>query len=344
MKVRSFGVMKRSGVLVATAALAFSALAACGSGGGNDVKASEDDSPLVAAAKKEGEVTVYSVDDPAYNALFAEAFEKEYGIRVTFYRATAADLMARYSAEQKAGDVVADVMNVANPFFHDQNAKWFVKQTSAVNPAIESVPTEFQTDQSFVWTILLTSGAYNSDVVKEKDVPKTWEDLLSPANRDRLLLMDPRTSDNYLTVLNMLSKEVGEDFIRDLGDAKPRLQEGSVPGVQAIAAGEKAFLFPVANSFPLAIEKEGAPVKLLELEPSTGIHAHMGVSAEAPHPKAAQLFANWVLSDDAKDIISKMGHGSVSDVTDGSVKNYVAPDVTDALKNKSHLLDLLGLD
>jgi len=329
------------------AILALGVVAGCGGGQTASVGVSQSDSPLVKAAKGEGALTWYSGEDPAFNERVAKGFEKRYGIKVDSIRAVAGDLERRFSTEAQAGTSTADVMNTGTPgFFADGLKKgWFISTAALDIPSLKTWPQNYIKPADAVISITPFVLGYNTDLVKSDQVPDTWNDLLKPDNRGRLELLDPRAAPAYLSQVQMWNDKLGPDFVRELGAARPTLSQSSVPGAQALAAGEKAFLFPTLGNFLQPLIDQGAPIKTKVLDPTTGVEQHLAISARAPHPNAAKLFEDWILSPEGQDAVvdpAKVSPARVKEATN-LPPNYVSPEVDKALANRDQLLALLGL-
>jgi len=77
-------------------------------------QSSDDWNQVVAAAKKEGKVVVYSSYlSPTTNNPIAAAFEKKYGIHVDYLTARGTEIRERIRAEQASGRFLADVQHQA---------------------------------------------------------------------------------------------------------------------------------------------------------------------------------------------------------------------------------------
>ena len=342
--------MKKLAIVGVLLALIAAVLTACSnsqpeSGG---AAGTASDTPLVKAAKKEGSVRWYSGENPVFTGRVSDAFEKRYGIKVEWTRAVAGDLQQRYSTEQKAGTPSADVMNTGTQAFYADGQKegWFVSLADQDIPSLKAWPKNYTYAASAVISITPFTLGYNTDLVKPDQVPNTWQDLLKPENRGRIMLLDPRAAPAYLGQVQMFNKKLGAEFVRDLGSARPTLIQSSVPGAQALGAGEKAFLFPTLGDFMDPLMKKGAPIKLKILDPTTGVEQNMAISTKAAHPSAARLFLDWILSKEGQDVMIDEYKVSPARVKDAKnlPPNYVSPgDVTYTPAQREQLLQMLNL-
>ena len=77
---------------------------------------------------------------------------------------------------------------------------------------------------------------------------------------------------------------------------------------QLVASGEVALALTVYNYSPEQLKKKGAPIDWFAIEPAIGISDGVAVAVRAPHPKAAALFRDYLLSEDAQRIIAGIGY------------------------------------
>lgn len=95
---------------------------------------------LIAAAKKEGEVVVYSAESDKQVADTSKAFEAKYGIKVQGVRLVSGTLSSRYAGERAGNNVVADVVVISNDPFVTDNPSWWVPLNENVVPGYDKFP------------------------------------------------------------------------------------------------------------------------------------------------------------------------------------------------------------
>jgi len=305
------------------------------------------DAALLKAAKAEGEVSWYSSDSPAFNKMLADAFEKKYGINVSVFRAASGDLQQRYASERDSSRVAADVINTSTIEFFDQGLSkgWFLPLPKAAVPSYGAWPKAQKTDAAVTFSIAPFVLVYNTNLVAAKDVPKSWTDLVKPENRSRLMMADPKAAPTFLAFYRLWQQTLGADFVRNIGDAKPLLVQSLVPANEAVAAGERAFLFPGLEDFANPLIAKKAPLAIKVLGPTTGSVQYMGLSTKAKSPNAAKLFMEFILSDEAQALITRDGKGPRYSPKDALKlpPGYAAPDTQGALANRDEVLNLLKM-
>lgn len=254
----------------------------------------------VAAAKKEGAINFYSTWDLARSSALQQLFEKRYpGIQVNVFRANAASMNNRLSLEAKTGRHEFDVAIPGEIFWKAlQDQGLFAQYCS---PERDAYPVELK-DERCYWTMLNLNThvmVYNTKLVPRQDAPRKLADLLHPRWKDQLI-MDPEDYRWFAYVLDKTGEEKGLAFMKELAAQRPQFRPGHTLQVQLVAAGE----FPAnVMGYGFRVEEmknKGAPVDWFADEPVTFTGAVASLSKRAPHPEAAKLFIDLLLSREAQ--------------------------------------------
>lgn len=271
---------------------------------------------VVEAARKEGTVTVYSfwwVGDQSTS--IARAFRQRHGIDVQIITGRGAEFLERLKVEKRIGKVTADVFEGSAT--HSQNAKDAGILASVADlPALQDKagwsiqPLVFDPTAHILlhrpWAMV---PFVNTKLVKPEDVPKTWNDLLLPKWRGKMVVPDPNVSNSaYYLLLLVRHGDVGGDFVRQLAQQELRFVKDSGDAVRDLARGDAALLPNATDSSAAPFAQEGAPIRAVEVE--KGTIASGGVITwvkDSPHPNAARVFINWVLSDEGQKIEAEAG-------------------------------------
>ena len=263
------------------------------------------------AARKEGQLVFYSgIPIPDAQAILA-ALEKKYPfIKTTFYRSTGPALVSRIQTEQRAGTHIWDAMNSTGfePYVLLEQG-YFAKYESAER---KSFP-EGHKDKEGMWTTMYTSPmivSYNSKLVAAADLPKDYSDLLSPKWKGRLGL-DSSDFEWYANLRKVWGTEKAQKFLDGLKKQDVRLVQGRALLTELLSGGEIAIL--VNNFLQNSIEakRKGSPVEFLALDPVISAAGLIGINKQAPHPNAAKLFVDFVLSKEGQELIVKSDRSSV---------------------------------
>jgi len=276
---------------------------------------------LVAKAKREGSVNIYSVEIPSLLADMAAKFKAKYGITVNVNRQIDNVLVTQVTAEVGTGKVNADIWvanskgyvlgALKNGWITDNIAPHYFNK--AYDRSIFAKPGKAWVVGSAVLGYGWNTRAYSSGL-------KSFNDLLDPSLNGKIGILQPLSPvavDWYL----WLEETYGKDFITKLAALKPRIYPSSVPMQQALTSGEIS-----AGSFlpttTLDLISQGAPVQFKLPQHPWNTPYYAMIMKQAPHPAAAQLLADFLLSPE--------GQGAINHHTGAVLKNvpetsYVIP-------------------
>ena len=180
---------------------------------------------LIDAAKREGEVVYYaSMNLGEANAIISE-FEKRYPfIKVRLNRTGSEKLLTRVLTEFRAKKTFADVIQTVEFSMHIFNRSGVLARYTPQSNSF--YPTDYKED-SF-WTTVYYNAyvtAFNTRLVPKSTVPKTYNDLLDPKWKGKLL-MEGTKADWFAGMLQILGQERGLRFMRDLAKQQPSPREG----------------------------------------------------------------------------------------------------------------------
>lgn len=286
------------------------ALSLCATAG-SPVSAQATLEALVAAAKKEGQVMIYHTSAVATIGPSFKAFQEKYGIRVDNFHATGSPLTVRFSNEGASGKMVADVFYASDTTVFVNYADLFQKIDASNFPGFDKLPEQSKLDNQLALSQAQFSFAfmYNTDKVKGADIPRTWNDLVSPKWKGQTLLVDPRSSATYRAAFNLVRKHV-PGILTKIAANDPRLVESATPAAQQLAAGAGSLAYINYASHAVPMMEKGAPIKWATIEgPEITRSAWMGAT-KGPHPNAARLLLHFMLSDEGLAIYCKRADGA----------------------------------
>jgi iron(III) transport system substrate-binding protein len=269
------------------------------------------DAKIVEAAKKEGQVVWYTT--LIVNQLVrpvAAAFEKKYpGVRVQFSRANSTETAIKIINEAKAGKLQADV-------FDGTNTSEVVKKEGLVEPWKPESAKDWPRDVADPdgWWVatnvyVLTPG-FNTELVKKGTEPKTYEDLLDPKWKGKLVWngsVSTSGGPGFIgNVLSFMGEEKGMTYLRKLSGQKiANLNVSARQVLDQVIAGEYPIALQIFNHHTLISAKKGAPVDWIKMEPATVVLQVASVAKGAPHPNAAKLLLDYLVSDEGQEFFKK---------------------------------------
>jgi iron(III) transport system substrate-binding protein len=290
---------------------------------------------VLESARKEGQLVFYSgIPIPDAQAILS-AMEKKYPfIKATFYRSTGPALVSRIQTEQRAGTHIWDVMNSTGfePYVLLEQG-YFAKYESAERKAFP----EGHKDNEGLWATMYTTPmivSYNTKLVAQGELPKDYMDLLSPKWKGKLGL-DSSDFEWYANLRKIWGAEKAQKFLEGLRKQEIRLVQGRALLTELLSGGDFAIL--VNNFLQNSIEakRKGGPVEFLALDPVVSAAGLVGINKLSPHPNAAKLFIDFVLSREGQELIVKTDRSSV--------RKDVAGNPLDLIKNVRIVPSDLGL-
>jgi iron(III) transport system substrate-binding protein len=253
---------------------------------------------LVEAATKEGKVILYSAMDLPVGEKLAKAFEAKYpGIAVQVERSGSERLFQRVAQEFSSDIHAADVINSsdASHFISWKKNGWLAPFVSE-DIAQHFLPQFRDPDgMSATSRIYLSSIAYNTNLVKAEDAPKSFADLLDPKWAGKLVKGHPAYSGTIMTATFQMVRELGWEYFEKLSKQRVMQVQSSTDPPKKLSLGERAVMAD-GNEYGVVLLKEaGQPVEpVYPAEGAPTISGPTGIFATAPHPNAARLFQAWL--------------------------------------------------
>jgi len=261
---------------------------------------------LIAGAKKEKVVMVYGSTVAEDMRPVSDAFRKKYGIDFQYWRASSEQLVQRSVNENRAGRCAVDAFaTVAAELetLHREKLLLAVK-----TPATDDLaPLAFRPHGEWVATRLnIFSAAYNTNLVKREEAPKTYEDLLHPRWKGRLAV-EASDFDWFGTIVMKMGEDKGIKLFRDIMQTNGvSVRRGHTLLANLVQAGEVPLALTVYNFLAETAKRRGAAIDWFVLEPAVARMSGIGVARRAPHPNAALLFYDYMLSTEAQDLLVSM--------------------------------------
>jgi iron(III) transport system substrate-binding protein len=305
--------MRRLGTLVICALLG-SALAV--------TSAFAADQNVIDGAKKEGKLVFYTGIERGPAEALTDAFQKKYPfISAEMVRASSSKLATRLDAEIDANRVEADVFEYSLLYLTTS-----LQQRGEIlqydSPEYANYPKEYSAPG--FWAATGVSSVIimlNTRQVAAANIPQSWWDLTKPFWKGKLTIDNLEVSGtgyNWLVAV-VNDQSLGWKYIEALGKNQPTLERGHAGMAQKVAAGEYAAAIEMSDFHLHNILAAGAGVPVRGVWPKEGVPREpwtAGILKRAPHPNAARLFLDFLLSKEGQAIYVKtMGWSSArSDV------------------------------
>lgn len=247
-------------------------------------------------------LTVWSAaaEDEA-DALVAEFEEQHPELDVDVIRAGSGELLTRLNAEQPnpGGDVI---LGIAKEAF-DGNYDLF---RGYVAEHHDDIPAELrdQADEPryYGFSMPLQTFMVNTELLDEDEYPRRWEDLVDSRYEGELVLANPAQSGSAYAQIYMMNNLYGFDFLEQIADQATFVSSSTVVP-ESVARGEYAIGVTGEGNVARYID-EGAPVTYVYPEEGTGRRFDAsGIVEGGPNPEAAEMFMDFMISEDAYEII-----------------------------------------
>src|SRR3954469_11183906 len=253
---------------------------------------------LVDAARKEGKVVLYSSMDLPVGEKLGKAFEAHYpGMAVQIERSGSERLFQRIGQEFASGIHAADIVNTsdASHIISWKKNGWLAPFVTE-DIAQHFLPSYRDPDgMSAVTRVYLSSIAYNTNLVKPEDAPKSFADLLDPKWAGKMVKGHPAYSGTIMTATFQMVRELGWEYFEKLSKQRVMQVQSSTDPPKKLSLGERAIMAD-GNEYGVVLLKEaGQPVEpVYPTEGTPTISGPTGIFAAAPHPNAARLFQAWL--------------------------------------------------
>lgn len=268
---------------------------------------------LVEGARKEGKVSWYTslIVDQVVRPV-KEAFEKEYPfLQVEYFRGNSERLVQKMFAEYQGRRYEVDIVDgtVTAPM---------VKKGGYLqrfySPYLAEYPAELKDSQGYwgVSNVYYFALGYNTRMVKPNEIPKTYEDLLNPRWKGQMMWSTSRGSGAPQFIGNIfmtMGQEAGKAYIQKLKQQNIAKSTASARQIlDLVIAGEYPIAIQIFNHHAYISKTAGAPVDWQPLEPVTATNNTVGLAKNAPHPYAAMLFLDFVLSKKGQQVFQKSNY------------------------------------
>src|SRR5437762_8040948 len=304
LKVSRRDLLKGTGALPAGGAFSTRVMA--------DAPSAEPVTPtLIAAAKKEGQVIYYTSTDLPVAEKLAKAFEAKYpGIAVHVERTGAERVFQRIGQEYSSNIHAVDVVNSSDAahfivWKRDGILASYVPEEVAKFYPAEHKDVDGQFASFRVWLSII---AYNTNLVKADDAPKSFADLLDPRWKGKIVKAHPGYSGTIMTATYQMQRDLGWSFFEQLAKQNIMQVQSSADPPKKLDLGERAVMADGNEYNIFQMQESGRPVEpVYATERSPLIIGPTGVFKDAPNPIAANLFQSFSLGRDSQQLVIEVG-------------------------------------
>ena len=287
---------------------------------------------LIDGAKREAALTIYGstpVEDVA--PMFA-AFEAKYGIKPKYWRGGPEELLRRGTQEMRAGRYDVDVLETNISTVEALRREGLYQKVISPVQA-DLAPAVVYAHREYVGTRLnIIISGYNTNLIKKADLPKTYDDLRYPKWKGKLA-WEQSDYDWFATVAKAMGPDKALETFKAIAATNGiSVRNGHTLLANLVAAGETPFSMNIFHYRIDQMARQGAPIAPLVLAPAVGRPNGIGVAKKAPHPHAALLWYDFMLTD-AQSILRDR------DFTPTNLKVASLPDMEISIVDPTQLLD-----
>src|SRR3954469_5397755 len=266
---------------------------------------------LIEAAKKEGKVIYYTSIDLPIAERIAKAFEAKFpGIAVRVERSGAERVFQRIGQEYASRIHAVDVVNSSDAAHFIVWKRDGILQPFVAEDVAKFYPAEHKdADGQFAsWRIWLSIIAYNSNLVKADEAPKSFADLLDPKWKGKIVKAHPGYSGTIMTATYQMQRDLGWGFFEALAKQNIMQVQSSADPPKKLDLGERAVMADGNEYNIFQMREAGRPVEpVYASEGSPLIVGPNGIFKGSPNPNAAKLFQSFCLGRDAQQLIIDVG-------------------------------------
>ena len=258
------------------------------------------------AAKKEGKVVVYAAVPPQTMKVINDPFEKKFGIRVEYWRASATGILERALNEWRVGKPGFDVIE------GNKGPQLILKKEGVfdkfVPPSAAKFPRQFLEADGILtpWRFNPISIMVNTELVKKDELPKTLNDLLLPRWKGKIAIPDPSrhtTTAQFLADLDHYEGIKWREFAKGLAQQQPVLLESFAPIVNTVVRGEAL----LGITYLKYVGQYKGPIDYVRLNKYLADTNYLGVSKKAANSHAARLYAEYICSPEGQKAMAATG-------------------------------------
>ena len=263
-------------------------------------------------ARQEGQFVFYTSMSVQDNPKVMAAFEKAYPfVKTDVYRGTPRSALLKASTEARAGRYAVDIIGTAPV------EMWQLKQaklsTGYLSPELQSMPKGSYDPEGY-WSAFEVTPivvAFQTKLLRAADIPNNYQDLLNPKYKGKMNL-GTEEYDWFSVMLDAMGQDKGLAYMRALAK-----QDLHLPGpssrmrVQLMLAGESAIALAARGRRVVEFKEQGAPIDFRIFDPYAGEPNSLALMARAPHPYAAILFADYLLSQTGQAMLAEIPRLSI---------------------------------
>jgi iron(III) transport system substrate-binding protein len=263
----------------------------------------EREQVLLSQAKAEGFLMLYSSMQTASIINLQKAFEAKYKVSVKYWRGGSEDILRRAVVEAKAGREDVDVFESDGPVLETMHREALLAKVASPY-ADELIPEAQRPHREWVATrVNIFAAVYNSKLISKEEAPVSYEALKDPKWKGKLGI-EADDFDWFGSLAHIMGEQKVLSLFRDIKATNGfSLRKGHTLLTNLVAAGEVPLGLTVYLQNIDVARKAGAPVETLLLDPIIARPNGIAIARKPPHPHAAMLFYDFILSTEGQEAL-----------------------------------------
>jgi len=278
------------------------ALAGCGS--------EESNTTSESTAGIEGDLSFYTSQPDEDAQKLVDAFTAKYpDVNVQTYRSGTEEVISKIKAEQKAGDIQADVLLVADSVtFEDLKEDDLLLEYKSEE--LSEIPSNLVDPDGMYAGTKVMATALVANTANVSEMPDSWDVLTDESSKGESIMPSPFYSGAAAYNLGVFTRNdtFGWDYFESLKENEMTVTKGNGAVLQAVAGGEKSYGM-VVDFIVARAKAEGSPVELIY--PKEGVPVitePIGIMKDAENEAAAKAFVDFVLSEEGQELAAEIGY------------------------------------
>jgi iron(III) transport system substrate-binding protein len=263
------------------------------------------DPALLDAAKREGTLVIYSSVNEEEALPIWKVFEQETGIKVEYIRGSDSQMIGRILIENRGGKPAWDIVMVTSVPRLPQAllAEYEPPQARHLFPSARDAGRRW-----YGFAANYDVPAYNTRLVKPQDLPQSYEDFAKKTEWTGRTVINESDTEWVIALVDHYGESKARDLMRSLAATlKPAIVGSHLQVARTVGAGEYMVALNNYVNLTINVKLNGGPTDFWAIDPIGVFYQQVGIDTLAPHPNAARLATNFILSPEGQKLLTRRG-------------------------------------